>query len=391
MTTQTTPMPPVLRAKEKGLAMSKVTEIQSSGRRTACVAIALLLVGLCHAAEPTVEGSRPGLEEAAGKAAPARVIDLDLRSLPQVGAAMAAAAARAPRPQGDAVAAEALDEPGDFRDPLVADQQRAATKAASGLTVDVNVAGIGFTGATPADAVGDVGGGRFVQMVNAPGGSVFAVYDTTDGDLVAGPSALSGLWQGAGACAEGWGHPGVVHDALADRWVLSELGAGDHLCVYVSKTSNPVSGGWFAYDFELPSSPTSPGSGCGVTATSSPPTRTCPPSTPSSVRPCSPALQPAGSASRSRPSGVSGSRRSLLPISTVKPSRRQIPAACSCATWTARRTAAATASSCSSSTSTGARLRARAFPVPRRSPQRRSIRACAGSQRASACRNREPP
>jgi hypothetical protein len=235
--------------------MSKVTEIHSSGRRTACVAIALLLVGLCHAAEPTVEGSRPGLEEAAGKAAPARVIDLDLRSLPQIGAAMPASAAFEPRPQGDDVAAGALDEPSDFRDPLVADQQRAASKAASGLTVDVNVAGIGFTGAAPADAVGDVGGGRFVQMVNAPGGSVFAVYDTTDGDLVAGPSALSGLWQGAGACAEGWGHPGVVHDALADRWVLSELGAGDHLCVYVSKTSNPVSGGWFAYDFALPRFP----------------------------------------------------------------------------------------------------------------------------------------
>jgi hypothetical protein len=255
MTRQRTLIAPDLRSQKKGIVMSMITKRSSATHRTACAAFSLLLVGLCHAAEPPVEGSSTGPEAAAGKSAAVQVVDLDLRSLPHVGTAMIAAAARAPRPQGDAVAAEDGDQPGDFRDPLVADQQRAATKAASGLTVDVNVAGIGFTGATPADAAGDVGGGRFVQMVNAPGGSVFAVYDTSDGDLVAGPSKLDGLWQGAGACAEGWGHPGVVHDALADRWVLSELGAGDHLCVYVSKTSNPVSGGWFAYDFALPRFP----------------------------------------------------------------------------------------------------------------------------------------
>ena len=130
-----------------------------------------------------------------------------------------------------------------------------ATGFSADITIDLNFAGMGFTGATPADAVGEVGGGFFVQMVDAPGGSVFAVFDAADGGLLAGPGKLSAVAQGTGACAEGWGHPNVVHDAIADRWVLSELGSGNHLCVYVSQTSDPVAGGWHAYDFELPMFP----------------------------------------------------------------------------------------------------------------------------------------
>ena len=193
--------------------------------------------------------------DAVGNAA-ARVVAVDLRSLPE------AAPAEAPRSGFDASSSSRLaadasttsTEP-ESMDPLVAGQQRAATKAAGGLTVDVNVPGIGFTGATPADPVGEAGGGLFVQMVNAPGGSQFAVYDAEDGGLVAGPSALDGLWQGGGACAEGWGHPNVVYDRPAERWILSEVGAGNHLCVYVSQTADPVAGGWFAYDFALPKFP----------------------------------------------------------------------------------------------------------------------------------------
>jgi len=255
MTPKSTRVAPDLGFQKRGIVMNKETIFRSAVRGTACVTGALLIAGLCHAAERSLDVSGAGQAVVSGKAAAVRVVNLDLRSLPQVAAGKLAARPSETRQPGGGAAAEAVGEPNDFRDPLVADQQRAAAKAAGGLTVDVNVPGIGFTGATPADAVGDVGGGRFVQMVNAPGGSVFAVYDTADGDLLAGPSALDALAQGGGACAEGWGHPGVVFDSLADRWVMWELGAGNHLCVYVSQTVNPVAGGWFAYDFELPKFP----------------------------------------------------------------------------------------------------------------------------------------
>jgi hypothetical protein len=196
-----------------------------------------------------------GAPDSHGEATRVRVVNVDLRSLPSVVAAKVASAPVKVTLGDNSESAGTPVEPSYFADPLMSKQQNLAAKAAVGLTVDITVPGIDFTGAVPADVVGEVGGGNFVQMVNAPGGSVFAVYDADSGDLVAGPTALSALWQGAGACAEGWGQPGVVHDLRADRWVLSELGAGNHLCVYVSKTSNPVAGGWYAYDFALPKFP----------------------------------------------------------------------------------------------------------------------------------------
>ncbi|MEX1310358.1 MAG: hypothetical protein AB1Z65_08075, partial [Candidatus Sulfomarinibacteraceae bacterium] len=122
-----------------------------------------------------------------------------------------------------------------------------------GLDID----GIGYAGATPADASGDVGESVYVQVVNGEKGSLFAVYDVADGSLLAGPSRIESLAAG-GACSEGWGHPGVAYDRGAQRWVLFEIGAGNHLCVYVSLTADPLAGGWHAYDFELPRFPDFP-------------------------------------------------------------------------------------------------------------------------------------
>jgi hypothetical protein len=51
----------------------------------------------------------------------------------------------------------------------------------------------------------------------------------------------------------------VLYDSLADRWLLSEFACeGNHLCVYISRTPDPVSGGWFLYDFRVPEFPDYP-------------------------------------------------------------------------------------------------------------------------------------
>ena len=236
-------------------AESKAPASPLGHRVSALLMFSVLVVCLWCAGGAFAEGADGAGANSSGEAASVQAVDLDLRSLPGVSAAKAGTSVGVVPTRRSSGGVDSPVEPTAFQDPLEYEQQRVAAKAAGGVNVDVNVAGIAFTGAAPADAAGEVGGGLFVQMVNAPGGAVFAVYDTTTGGLVAGPGALDALWQGAGACAEGWGHPSVVHDALADRWVLSELGAGNHLCVYVSKTADPITGGWYAYDFEFPKFP----------------------------------------------------------------------------------------------------------------------------------------
>jgi hypothetical protein len=116
-------------------------------------------------------------------------------------------------------------------------------------------AGIAFSGSFPPDVVGDVGPNHYIHMVNA---SRFAIYDK-DGTLLAGPSLLQSLWTSGGACSDGGGDPIVLYDGLADRWLLSEFAdSGNHFCVYISQTADPVSGGWFLYDFPVPYFPDYP-------------------------------------------------------------------------------------------------------------------------------------
>ncbi|TMA37374.1 MAG: hypothetical protein E6J79_10645 [Deltaproteobacteria bacterium] len=115
---------------------------------------------------------------------------------------------------------------------------------------DLDFEGQGFTGADPPDTVGDVGRSHYIQLVNTAGGSAFVVVDKSTGTVVGGPAMLSTLWTGGGLCASGFGDGIVLFDPLASRWLMSEFASrGNHLCVYVSRTSDPLGGGWFGYDF----------------------------------------------------------------------------------------------------------------------------------------------
>ena len=120
---------------------------------------------------------------------------------------------------------------------------------------DLNFGGIPFQGGTPPDTVGEVGSNDYIQMTNA---SVVQIYDKS-GVLQAGPFALDALWTLGGACANGRGDPIVLYDHLADRWLMSEFATvGNHLCVYISMSSDPIAGGWFNYDFTTPNFPDYP-------------------------------------------------------------------------------------------------------------------------------------
>lgn len=104
-------------------------------------------------------------------------------------------------------------------------------------------AGSGF----PPDPNGDVGPNHYIQTVN----TTAAIYDKT-GTLITS-FTFDDFFDGTGTpCDNAFrSDPVVLYDAMADRWLLSDFafsGPGPfYECIAVSKTSDPVAGGWWQY------------------------------------------------------------------------------------------------------------------------------------------------
>lgn len=100
----------------------------------------------------------------------------------------------------------------------------------------------------PPDPNGDVGPTQFVQMVN----TVWAVFSKT-GERLLGPLSLASIWDGFENtdCADNSGDPIVLHDDLANRWILTQFTTNGPVffnCVAVSKTPD-ATGAYFRYAF----------------------------------------------------------------------------------------------------------------------------------------------
>src|SRR5438876_3730756 len=116
--------------------------------------------------------------------------------------------------------------------------------------MNFNANGAGY----PPDTVGDVGPNHFVQAVNTSVG----IYDKATGAALA-TFTFDGLWSGAGTgtpCdTDHGGDPTVIYDPQHDRFIVADFSWADiqngpyYECIAVSKTSNPVSGGWWRYAF----------------------------------------------------------------------------------------------------------------------------------------------
>ena len=114
----------------------------------------------------------------------------------------------------------------------------------------------------PPDTVGDVGPTYFIQAVNTSIG----VYRKSDSVRVAAFTYDTFMSQGnfGNLCdTDNFGDPVVLYDSFEDRWVITDFafvldGSGNvvnppgaYQCFAVSKTGDPVTGGWNFYSLHL--------------------------------------------------------------------------------------------------------------------------------------------
>ncbi|RLE18502.1 MAG: hypothetical protein DRJ65_21335, partial [Acidobacteria bacterium] len=142
-------------------------------------------------------------------------------------------------------------------DPLVGVQRSAAMNNDRVFTTPiVNFDGMGNTGVSPPDPVGDIGTSYYIQSINGSGGAKVQIFDKA-GSVVGSSFFMDSL--GSGSCASGYGDPIILYDRLAQRWVMQEFSSGgNYMCFYVSATSDPTEGTWHNYAFQAPNFPDYP-------------------------------------------------------------------------------------------------------------------------------------
>ncbi len=142
------------------------------------------------------------------------------------------------------------------REPILQTDGALQTKTLpQGLTANVGLSfdGLSTDGPTPPDPNGAVGTTQYVEVVNVQ----YAVFDKSNGAIMAGPFPTSQLWAGLSGSecqTEDDGDATVAFDKQAQRWVIQQfaLGTNDdgpyYDCIAVSTTSD-ATGTWNAYIF----------------------------------------------------------------------------------------------------------------------------------------------
>ena len=127
----------------------------------------------------------------------------------------------------------------------------------AGLNFADTCGGVQCGAGWPPDINGDVGLNHYIEAVN----NAYAIYSKT-GTLLASFTENQ-LWNtgGANPCnGNSRGDPIVLYDPLADRWILTHFAFGFsgpnpaspfYQCIAASKSSDPVSGGWWLYPLRM--------------------------------------------------------------------------------------------------------------------------------------------
>jgi len=100
----------------------------------------------------------------------------------------------------------------------------------------------------PPDPMGAAGERYFVQWTNL---QIDILDKATGQSALGGPIAGNAIWAplGGDCSSSNDGDPVVLYDHLAHRWFLSQLTFSGHVCIAVSRGADPVTSGWYLYDY----------------------------------------------------------------------------------------------------------------------------------------------
>ncbi|MGE5156315.1 MAG: hypothetical protein ACM3JP_02340 [Betaproteobacteria bacterium] len=114
----------------------------------------------------------------------------------------------------------------------------------------------------PPDPNGDVGPTYYIETIN----TAIGIFTKADGSLIAGFTFDNFMSQGAfgNLCdTDNFGDPVVLYDSFRDRWVITDFAfqldasgnvlnpPGSYQCFAVSKSGDPVAGGWSYYSLHI--------------------------------------------------------------------------------------------------------------------------------------------
>ncbi|HJQ27611.1 MAG TPA: C25 family cysteine peptidase [Blastocatellia bacterium] len=137
--------------------------------------------------------------------------------------------------------------------------EQVSSMPATSVTFDGISRPTNFCACLPPDTHGDVGPNHYILSVN----SSIQIFNKS-GSSLSGPTSFNSFFSALGTSTpcgnnQDQGDGFVMYDQIADRWVVSDFafpssGSVNYQCVGVSKTADPVSGGWWLYALQVDAS-----------------------------------------------------------------------------------------------------------------------------------------
>lgn len=173
--------------------------------------------------------------------------DVDLRRLPQTGIANKKLMPEMLGPRDDSLGVDAGPD-AVLQSDYSIEAMPVPTTHFAGL--DLQSWGAGW----PPDTHGAVGPNHYIQAVNTS----MAIYNKTGTRLAAFTlnNFMSGSATGSACDSYNQGDPIVLYDDYSGRWIITDFAWKStrgpfYECIAVSKTADPVTGGWWFYEFQV--------------------------------------------------------------------------------------------------------------------------------------------
>jgi hypothetical protein len=176
-------------------------------------------------------------------------VDVDVRHIPRVNPGGGEGRPEPKNPDGVLPGGPSVSDPATQSEALAAS---APTSGSNFAGLSKNPWGAGW----PPDPSGDVGPNHYVQTVNTSIG----IYDKSNGALISA-NTFDGLFgaakTGTPCDNDNQGDPVTLYDPFGDRFIVTDFAWTNYStgpfyqCMAVSKTGDPVGGGWWFYAWKV--------------------------------------------------------------------------------------------------------------------------------------------